>query len=1603
MIYPTNKNKDSVIDEVLKIARERLAGDQVDEISLFIQEYFRQVDLEDIEEHVIADLYGAALSHFNFAKHFISGSPKVRIYNPKLDENGWKSDHTIIEIVNDDMPFLVDSLTVEVNRQGYTQHLIIHPIFFTQRDASGNLQKINYAEANKSQESFIHIAVDRQTAPEKLQTLKDGIISVLSDVRAAVEDWRQMATKMKEIHDELFSPPASLSKEEVEEGQAFLNWLSEKHFTFLGFRDYMLVNRDGADMLHIVPNSGLGILREPRGGISASFTELPPTLRNSVRKPNLLIITKANTRSTVHRPGYLDYVGIKRFNEQGEVIGERRFIGLYTSTAYSQTPTDIPILRKKIEHVMGQAKFPHGSHSNKNLLTILETYPRDELFQIAEQELIDITLGILHLGDRQRTRVFVRRDIFGRFYTCLIYVPRDRYNTELRIKVQEILKRAFNGTQVDFSPSLSDFPLARIFMVVHTRPADDASIDMRALEQEIINAMRRWEDDFQFSLNDEMGEEASTRIHREYTQAFPAAYREEVSPRLAVHDILSLENLSLEKPIALSLYHLLEDPLDHLRFRLFVRGKSVPLSESMPMLEHMGVKVQEERSYAIEPEGKEQSFIHDFGMVHNIENLGLVSVKENFEDTFAKAWHGEIENDDFNRLVLLAGLSAREVVVLRAYCKYLKQTGFTFSQSYIEHTLASHAPIANKLVELFIKRFELNADEKRDERVNDLENEIKAALEKVTNLDEDRILRRFLAVIKATLRTNYFQKDKNGKAKSYLSFKLDSKQVPELPEPRPMFEVYVYSPRVEGIHLRSSKVARGGLRWSDRMEDFRTEVLGLMKAQVVKNVVIVPSGSKGGFVVKHPPVNGDRDAVLKEGIACYQIFLRGLLDLTDNLVSGKVAPPKDIIRFDADDPYLVVAADKGTAAFSDIANAISAEYGFWLGDAFASGGSVGYDHKKMGITARGAWESVKRHFRELNVDIQKTDFTVVGIGDMSGDVFGNGMLLSKHICLIAAFDHRHIFLDPSPNAAISFEERNRLFNLPRSSWADYEASKISKGGGVFPRSAKSISLTPEVKAALSINKDVLTPAELINEILKAPVDLIYNGGIGTYVKASSQSHVDVGDKANDAIRVNGKELRCKVVAEGGNLGFTQLGRIEYALNDGHINTDAIDNSAGVDCSDHEVNIKILLDGIVENGDMTEKQRNKLLADMTNDVGKLVLSDNYYQPQSLSISELNAHRLLDSQARLMRSLESTGRLNRAVEFLPSDEVIAERRAKGLGLTRPENAVLLAYSKIVLNDELANSELVDDEYMSSMLIGYFPSDLQKSYQDAIRKHPLRKEITATAISNSVINRVGATFVHYVQEDSGAASWEITRSFILTRDVFDLNALWKAIEQLDNAISAKMQLQMFLEIGRLVMRGTLWFLRRRREKFPIAEVLNIFMPEIKKVAHQLKDLLAPSDLDALNESEKQFIESGVPSDLAAHIACLDGLYSALDIIEISKETQRSIEVVAKIYFFLIGQLDLRWLYNKINQLPTDTHWQTLARAALRDDLANQQRELATSVLKLNPADNDVESLLSHWESFYGPAIKRTREVIADLKATGQMDLAMLSVGLRELRSLV
>jgi glutamate dehydrogenase len=1591
------------VDAVLALSASRLDAARHKMVEGITREYFRRLDAQDLAERTPEDLLGAVLSHLQLAEKRAAGRPKVRIFSPALAEDGWSSRHSVIQIVNDDMPFLVDSTTLEINRQGLMLHLIVHPIYAVERDGDGTLKSIGpRAQAPHSpRESWMHIEIDRLVDSEQRDALAAGIERVLADVQSAVKDWQPMLARLNEAISELSHATARLPEGTAAESRDFLQWLADDHFTLLGYRQHDLVQEHGEAALRLVPGSGLGLLRETaHEQLSATFSALPAQARAMASAPlPVLVVTKSNTRSTVHRAGYTDYIGVKRYNDRGEVIGEHRFIGLFTSTAYSARVSEIPLLRHKVQAVTSRAGLPPGGHLSKALLHILETYPRDDLFQIPEEELYDTSLGILSLGQRQRLRLFVWKDPFERFVSCLVYVPRESYSTELRIKFQRILRAAFNGNYVDFDVTLTEQVLARIHFTVRTTAGQIPVFERREIERQLAAVARRWEDELRDTLIEAEGEGAGLVLFKRWAAAMPASYRDRIPAREAVPDIRKLSALTPHAPLALALYPRDAANPGSLGLKVYRIGEPLVLSDILPMLEHMGLRVLAESSWKISPPGDAPAIaLHDFELEAPLTGeIDTPTLAYLFEAAFARVLRGEIESDSFNRLVLLAGLAGEEIVVLRAYAKYLKQIGFAQSQDTISATLAAHPRIARMLVALF--RLRLDPQQPDEQGAASQVRAIELALEKVSNLSEDRVMRQLQALVQATLRTNCWRTGAGhsgapGPRRSYLSFKLDSAQVPGLPQPRPLYEIFVYSPRFEGIHLRGGKVARGGLRWSDRPDDFRTEVLGLVKAQMVKNTVIVPVGSKGGFVLKKAPPATDREAFMREGIACYQDYLRGLLDLTDNLVVGKTVPPPHVKRIDGDDPYLVVAADKGTASFSDYANQVSLEYGHWLGDAFASGGSVGYDHKAMGITARGAWESVKRHFREMGVDTQSTDFTVVGIGDMSGDVFGNGMLLSRHIRLVAAFDHRHIFIDPQPDAEATFAERQRLFALPRSSWADYDSKLISAGGGVWARSEKTIAISPQARAALGIDAETLTASELVSAVLKAPVDLLYNGGIGTYVKASAESHADVGDRANDALRVNGGDLRCKVVGEGGNLGFTQRGRIEAALAGVRLYTDAIDNSAGVDTSDHEVNIKILLGIAVADGRLTIEQRNVLLPTMTDDVAALVLRDNYFQTQALSIGKRLATTALDEQTRFMRFLEKNGRLDRAIEFLPSEDELVERKSRALGLTTPEQAVLLAYSKMWLSDELVDSDLPEDAWIGTALHRYFPAPLQQQFAADIERHPLRREIIATHVLNSMVNRVGSTFVYTLSELTGATPSQVVRAYLLAREVFASVDVWQRIEALDTLVDDEVQAEMIIEWRRLIARVTTWFLKSRRVQESTERGAARLTPSVVFLRARLEPEAAtmPRVL--------AWVQAGVPLALAQQVGAADRLFNALDIAEVAETSSAALDATSEVHFGVGERLGLDKLRQQIDLLPADNHWQMLAKVALSGDLADLQRSITLNAVA-HPGS--AAEKLSSWESRNPAAFNRARRLLAELGDSGAPDLAMLSVALRELRNLV
>ncbi|KFN44645.1 NAD-glutamate dehydrogenase [Arenimonas oryziterrae] len=1621
------------LDSVLAALKSAVPASQSELAKAFTAAYFARMPSDELALRPAVAWAGIAASALEFAQQRQPGKAKIRVFNPAAGD-GFETAYTVVQIVNDDMPFLVDSVSMLLSQRDIAMHGIVHPVIAIARDASGKLVGVGEG----APESFMHLEIDRQGEAAVMAALEQEIATVLADVRGSVADWKVMRDKMVVIAEELGTRRMPASDEQRAEAQAFLRWAADNHFTFLGYREYEVGERDGKRMLCPVVGTGLGLMHgkddeaAPRPLTGLAAADLPPGARLDP-----LILTKTNARSTVHRAGYMDYIGVLEFDAEGRAVREQRFLGLYTSSAYNRRPWDIPVVRQRFDGVMKASGLPETGHSGKALKHILETLPRDELFQATSEELVQTAIGILGLQERVRPRLFLRRDRYGRFYSALVYIPRDRFNTEIRERIEALLMRELHGDRLDTNIQIGESPLAQLHLTIRPKAGEKVNVDAAALELELARLVRNWHDELRDQLVQRHGEEQGLKLANRFGRAMPAGYIESVTPELAAGDVLQASALTGDKDLRLSLYRSGEGEL---RFKLFRLGKEIALSDALPMLENLGLRINSEHPYELELEDG-RVVIQDFEVEALSGQVDADAVRTRFEEAFAAVWRGDAESDGFNRLVLAAGLGWRQVSMLRGYCKYMLQTGVTFSQTYMEETLARYPLIARLLVELFEARFEPGRDVKADpktcqalrqsltdvvpmadreqlrtileemgaDRALDRDAQIDACgdalsimLEKVSSLDEDRILRGFIAAINATLRTSFFQKKgEGGTHKDYVSFKFDPAKVPDLPKPRPYREIFVYSPFVEGVHLRFGPVARGGLRWSDRREDFRTEVLGLVKAQMVKNTVIVPVGSKGGFFAKRSPIGGDRDAVLAEGIACYKRFINGLLDITDNIVNGKIVPPVDVVRHDQDDPYLVVAADKGTATFSDIANGISAEHGFWLDDAFASGGSVGYDHKGMGITAKGGWESVKRHFRALGRDSQTQDFTCVGVGDMSGDVFGNGMLLSKHIRLLAAFDHRHIFLDPNPESARSFVERDRLFKLPRSSWDDYDKSLISAGGGIYPRSAKTIPLSPEVKAALDIQTDAdqMAPADLMNAILKAPVDLLWNGGIGTYVKAASETHADCGDRANNALRVNGSELRCKMVGEGGNLGMTQRGRIEAAHHGVLLNTDFIDNSAGVDTSDHEVNIKILLGAVVKRGDLTMPQRNTLLASMTDEVGELVLNDNYRQNQAISLMEAMSAARLGSFGHFIRTLESQGLLDRAIEFLPTDAELSERKSRGHGLTRPELSVLLSYDKIVIFNQLLDSDVPEDPYLSKELVRYFPKALQERYAADMENHRLRREIIATAVTNSMVNRMGSTFLLRMQEDTGETPAQIAKAYTITREILGARNWWSGIDALDLKVPESAQIEALSDIWHLQRNMTRWLLNKPGETLNIAQMVERYTAPMQALREALPGILPAESKASLEADRAQWLAQGFPAELAQAFACLPYLTYALDIIDVAIERKLAVADVGQVYFALSDALHSKWLMDNVEKLPVEGRWHAQARGVLRDELQSQQRSLVGIVFGSAAKGEKPEAMVAKWLARDDAALKYTLSMFADMRNLRSMDFATLSVAVRRL----
>jgi glutamate dehydrogenase len=1550
-------------------------------------------DPGDITRLTSAELASFARLVFARAKTHKQGETALALFDPHEADTAYGHAETVLVAVNDDMPFLFDSAVAEISAEGHRLKAVFHPI----------------VTMGGRKTSVIVLVLESVIGEERRAALLEGAQAVFAQVRVAVRDWLGMQDGLKDAISTLKARPPHGASEELPESIAFLEWLGDNHFTFLGCRDYRYSEEDGA--IEPIEESGLGVLADIQARVlrsAAARVQLTPQVRDFLNQPNPLIITKSNEKSLVHRRVYMDYIGVKMFGSGGKLAGERRFVGLFTSSAYSSRPADIPLLRLKVKNVLARAGFPPASHDGKSLAHILDSFPRDELFQISEDELLATALGILRLGERPKVRAFLRFDRFDRFVSALVYVPRDRYDGKVREKIHAILAKAFNGRLSASTPVLDDSVLARVHYIVGRNEGPRPQADIAALEAEIRAAIRTWDDGFLEALSARHGESEGLKLFQDRAQGFPARYRDAFAPHEAVEDMEALERLARSGEAPALQARVTRKPLDAhatLRIKLYGLGPALPLSVSLPIFENFGLRVIAEDAYQVELKSGDgwtrEGFVLDFLMERADSGAAeLEDIKGPLEEAFHAVVAGLAESDGFNRLVIGAGLGWRDVTILRAAAKYLRQTGIAFSQDYMEQALSRNPDIAGLLVALFHA-----VTAPGDEAVKEIHQRIEIALGDVPSLDDDRIIRRLRNVLANILRSNFFQPGADAKPKPYIAFKLDSQKLDELPAPRPLVEIFVYAPEVEGVHLRFGRVARGGIRWSDRREDFRTEILGLVKAQQVKNAVIVPVGAKGGFYPKQMPVNASRDQMMETGISAYKTFINALLDVTDNLHSdGSVVPPENVLRRDGDDPYLVVAADKGTASFSDIANGIAEARGFWLGDAFASGGSHDYDHKKMGITAKGAWEAVKRHFREMGRDIQTEPFTCIGVGDMSGDVFGNAMLLSPQTKLVAAFDHRHIFIDPAPDAAKSWEERKRLFDLPRSSWADYDKALISQGGGVFARTLKQIALSAEMKTLTGLSAERATPAELIKALLKAEIDLLFFGGIGTFVKAATQNNIEVGDRANDAVRIDGTEVRAKVIGEGANLGATQLGRIEAARAGVRLNTDAIDNSAGVDTSDHEVNLKILMGAPMRRGELTPDARDVLLASMTDEVARLVLKDNYDQTLALSVAQSRAAKDMDAHGRFMRDLEARGGLDRAVEFLPDDTALRRRAQEGL--TRPELAVLLAYAKLDLKAELNASALPDDPHFKDALTQYFPPKAAVKFADELERHRLKREIVTDALANRVVNLAGPVFVSRMKEMSGAPADRIVRAYAVAAGAFGLDALKSRIDALDGRMAPAAQIGMYADIAESLRRLGLWFIVNLPTNADLGASVALYKRGVDALRGTFSTLISSFEAQEIEARIAALSAAGAAPDVAEAVGVLPLMAAAPEVVLLANQQGFDLDLVAGAYFAMGSEVGIDRLRLLAARVAGGEHWDRLAIRRIGDDLFAGQRALTASALaalsqgKTGRAEGIAA--VKRWVESRKDALGRAKSFFEALERNGGLSVAKLTLANSQIHEL-
>jgi len=1596
MLSRIPRRRIALIDQITRATR-RLRGAPP---AALLRDYFRGVGEEDLAARDPRTLAMLAITHHELARRRRPGETLVKAFSPESDDPIGDR-HSYALIVTDDRPFLVDSISLAFSSASVGVQMLIHPVLQTSRRSDGLLQRATLANGTSAsgRESWQLYEIDRQFGDSRLERIAESLRATLQDVRVAVEDWRAMRAKVLGVLVSLQSPTSDRQRETAamraarSETIELLRWVEGAHFIFLGYRYHALRRGRSTDRLLPVSRSGLGLLRPGHGDAPAAET-LSGALREAMRNSDPLLITKSPIASTIHRAGHLDHIAVKDFDSRGQVRGEHRFVGLWTSTAYFASPTEIPVVRHKVTQVIETFGLDPQSHDGKAVLAVLETWPRDELFQSPVPVLVSFVRGVVNLYERRTTRLMMRHDALGRFWSCMVFVPRDRYTTEVRLRIERLLLDRCSGNNLESQVQIALSNHARLHITIRGDELP-SRLEVASIEAEVSALVATWSDNLRATLLDSMPTAQAMALLERHGSRFPLAYQSEVTPQDAMGDLQALESLITTPDLPhLRLHRPAGTPKHIIHLRVARHAEALPIAELVPLLDNFGLRMLAERPWTLAGiEGGPIVSLQDFSL--EIRDGAAIDIGRDGERLLLAlrlVRRGELESDGFNRLVLLAGLGAHEVNVLRACCRYLLQTGIPFSQSYMERALAAHADLAADLHSLFEHR--LSPERTGHQGEARLLSRIDQRLEAIASADEDRILRAFLAVIQAIDRTNHYQRTSDGARRPTLAFKLNPQAIPNLPLPRPRHEIYVFGPQVEGVHLRMGDVARGGIRWSDRREDFRTEVLGLMKAQNVKNTLIVPEGAKGGFVPRRLPTGGSREAIQAEGVSAYRAYVHALLDVTDNIVGSKIVPPTGVRRRDGDDPYLVVAADKGTATFSDTANAISVERGFWLGDAFASGGSAGYDHKKMGITARGAWECVERHFRELGTDIQSQPFTVAGVGDMSGDVFGNGMLLSPKIKLVAAFNHAHIFIDPDPDMTKSFAERARLFALPRSAWSDYNRKLLSRGGGIYERAAKSVRLSTEARAMLDITSDTLTPTELIRAILRMRVDLLWNGGIGTYVKSSLEPQSAAGDRGNDTVRVDGRELRARVVGEGGNLGFTQRGRVEYALTGGRINTDFIDNSAGVNTSDVEVNLKILTSGIEARGRLRRKDRDRLLSSLTDEVAALVLRNNYLQSQALSTLELQSAERLPELRGVIRELERSGELDRVVENLPDEETLTSRRKHGIGLTRPELAVVLAYSKISLNRQLIESDLPEDRYFAAELARYFPSAVRRRFEKDIGHHKLRREIITTAVTNSLINRMGPSFVLRARAESGAAAADVARAYNIAREILGMRDVWSKLEALDNRVPSRAQYVAYADTARLLRHLTLWLLRHRRASLNVDQSVRELSAPMQALRAAVPQALSGSPAERYRLALAELGQAGLPAPLAATLAELRVLDNALDILECASTMRQGVGETAKTWFAVTAALKLDWLEDQISSLAVDSTLQATARIGLREASRALERKIVGRVM--------ASGGLERWRTHRGSTLAEWERTVAEIAGHGASDFASLSVCLDALRPL-